>query len=346
MIEVSGAPKIDGLVFRRFRDKSDYSVMSSVGKRSWEADKVDQLETEEELANEYESLSNRDSSSEVIIAEVMGEPVAYGRIWSEPWNSGERVFWHIAHAIPEWRKTNLRLAIFRFNEMQIRFMAKNRPWAGKTSCGAWALDEPNDWREMVLAEGYTPVMHFYEMVRQSLEDIPDNPLPKGLELRSAKPEHYPEIWNATKEAFRDKPWFIESRYDREHYDLWLNWSTFMPDLWQVAWDGDHVAGMAQNHVPLEENRVFDRKRGHTQNLFVLPRWRRRGLAKALLAKSLVVMRERGLKEATLDVETQNTSGELQLYESMGYRVARKYAHYKKPLDLDNLPRTRHKTDQS
>jgi ribosomal protein S18 acetylase RimI-like enzyme len=52
----------------------------------------------------------------------------------------------------------------------------------------------------------------------------------------------------------------------------------------------------------------------------------------LLAKSLVMMRERGLKEASLDVETQNTSGELQLYESMGYRVARKYAHYTKPLD--------------
>ncbi len=331
MVEVSGAPKINGLLFRRFRDESDYSVMSSVGKRSWEADGVDNIETEEELANEYDNLSNRDSSSEVIIAEVMGEPVAYGRIWLEPESSGERVFWHIAHAIPEWRKTNLRLAIFRFNETQIRFMAKNRPWAGKTSCGAWALDEPNDWREMVLAEGYTPVMHFYEMIRQDLEDIPDNPLPERLELRAAKPEHYPELWNARKEALREKPWFVESGYDREHYELWLNWPTFMPDLWQVAWDGDHVAGMAENHIPLE-NRDLDRKRGHTQILFVSPKWRRRGLAKALLAKSLVMMRERGLKEATLDVETQNTSGEIQLYESMGYRIVRKYAHYTKPLD--------------
>jgi ribosomal protein S18 acetylase RimI-like enzyme len=345
MIKVSGAPKIDGLVFRRFKDKSDYSVISSVGKRSWEADGVDNIETEEELANEYESLSNRDSSSEIVIADVMGEPVAYGRIWLEAEDSGERVFWHIAHAIPEWRKTTLRLAIFRFNEAQIRLLAENRAWAGKTSCGAWALDEPNDWREMVLAEGYTPVMHFYEMIRQNLEDIPDHPLPKGLELRSARPEHYADIWNAAKEAFRDKPWFIESRYDKEHYDLWLNEPTFMPDLWQVAWDGDRVAGVAISHIPLE-NQVFDRKRGHTQSLFVSPRWRRRGLAKALLAKSLAMLRKRGLMEATLDVETQNTSGELQLYESMGYRIAEKYAHYKKPLDSDNLPRTRRRTDQN
>ena len=302
-----------------------------MGRRSWEADGVENIEIEEELANEYDNLSNRDPSSEVVIAEVMEEPVAYGRIWPEPDSSGERVFWHIAHVVPEWRTTALRLAIFRFNEMQIRFIAKNQPWPGKTSFGAWALDEPNDWREMVLAEGYTPVMHFYEMIRQNLEDIPDNPLPEGLELRAAKPEHYSEIWNARKEALREKPFFVERRYDREHYELWLNWSTFMPDLWQVAWDGDRVAGMAENHIPLE-NQAFDRKRGHTQVLFVLPRWRRRGLAKALLVKSLVMMRERGLEEATLDVETQNTSGEIQLYESMDYRVAKKYADYKKPLD--------------
>jgi ribosomal protein S18 acetylase RimI-like enzyme len=330
-IEVSGAPEIDGLVFRRFRDKSDYSVMSLVGRISWEADGVENIETEEELANEYDNLLNRNPSSEILIAEVKGEPVAYGRIWHELGRSGERVFWHIAHVVPEWRETALRLAIFRFNETQVQSIAKNQPWPGKTSIGAWALDEPNDWREMVLAEGYSTVMHFYEMIRPNLEDIPDNPLPEGLGLRAAKPEHYPEIWSARKEAMREKPWFVESGYDGEHYELWLNEPTFMPDFWQVAWDGERVAGMVENHIPLE-NQAFNRKRGHTQIIFVLSGWRRRGLAKALLAKSLAMMRERGLEEATLDVETQNTSGEMQLYEGMGYRVARKYAHYKKPLD--------------
>lgn len=331
MIEISGAPEIDGLVFRRFKGKSDFSVMSSIGRRSWEADGVENIETEEELANDYESLSNRNPSSEILIAEVMGEPVAYGQIWLELDSGGERVFWHIAHVVPEWRKTALRLAIFRFNEMQVKLIAKCQPWSEKTSLGAWALDEPNDWKKMLLAEGYTPVMHLHEMIRQNLKDIPNNPLPEGLELREARPEHYPEIWNARKEALRETPWFVESNYDREHYELWLNEPTFMPDLWQVAWDGDRVAGMAENHVPLE-NQTFGRKRGHTQILFVLPRWRRRGLAKALLAESLVMMRGRGLKEATLDANTQNTSGEIQLYESVGYRVDTKYATYKKPLD--------------
>jgi len=331
MVEVSGAPEIDGLVFRRYRDSSDFSIMSSVGRRSWEADGVDNVETEEEFASEYENLSNRDPSSEILIAEIKGEPVAYGWIGPEPDSGDERVFWHMVHVVPEWRKTALRSAIFRFNEMQIRSISRNQPWHGRTSFGAWALDEPNDWREMLLAEGYTPVMQFHEMIRQNLDDIPDNPLPEGLELRAATPKHYPEIWDARKESLKEKPWFVEGRYDREHYGLWLSQPTFMPELWLVAWDGDRVAGMAENHIP-QENQAFDRERGHTQILFVLPRWRRRGLAKALLAKSLMIMRERGLKEASLDVETQNTSGEIQLYESMGYRVVKNYAHYTKLLD--------------
>lgn len=50
-----------------------------------------------------------------------------------------------------------------------------------------------------------------------------------------------------------------------------------------------------------------------------------------------MMREKGLKDATLDIETQNTSRELQLYESMGHIVARKYPHYMKPLNPYNPP---------
>jgi mycothiol synthase len=332
MIEFKGAPKIEGLVLRRFKDKSDYSILSAIGKRSWEADGIENIETEEEISSEYVDQPDQDPSSEVFIAEIMGEPVGYGRFSHEPDNEGELVFWHIVHVVPEWRGTSLRLALLRFIEAQASNAARNRHWPGKTSFGTWAMDNPNDWRDMLLAEGYEPTMHFFEMVRHTLEAVPDYELPDGLELRPAIPEHYPQIWSARKESLREKPFFVESRYDKKHYDQWLNWPTFTPDMWLVAWEGDSVVGMAENHVPLE-NEAFGLKRGHTQILFVLPRWRRRGLAKALLSKSLVMMREMGLEEAVLDVETQNTSGEIQLYESMGYVVDRNFAQYKKRIDL-------------
>lgn len=332
MIEIPGAPQIDGLKFRRYKGDSDYSLMSSIGSRSFEADKVDYFETAEDLANDYENSPNRDPCSEVVIAEVKGEPIAYGRIWTDPGIGGESVYWHVAHVLPEWRGTNLRLALLRFNEKQIISMAKLDGKMSPFVCKVWALDEPNEWREMIVAEGYRAVMFFFEMVRPNLDDVPDIPFPPGLELRSVKPEDYPKIWNASKEAFRGKPWFVEALYDRKYFDSWKDSPAFQPNLWRVAWDGDEVAGMARNEVPIDQNRAFNRNRGHTQHLSVMPKWRRRGLGRALLAESLRMMREKGLKEASLDVETQSTTGELQLYESTGYKIHRKFAHYAKELD--------------
>jgi len=331
MVEVPGAPRIDGLVFRRFEGDSDFSVMSSIGRRSFEADKIDFFETAEDLASDCRSSPDRDPFSEVVIAEAMGEPIAYGRIWTDEGIRGESVYWHIARVVPEWRNTNLRLAMLRFNERQIISMAEIKERREPFGCEVWALDEKNDWREMVVAEGYRAVMHFYEMVRRSLDDIPDAPFPNGLELRPTKPEDYPKIWNASKEAFRGKPWFVEASYDKKYYDSWRNSPEFQPDLWLVAWDVDEVAGMARNEIPVDQNREFGRSRGHTQNLSVSPKWRRRGLGRALLAESLRMMREKGLEEASLDVETQSTTGELHLYESMGYEIHRNFAHYAKQL---------------
>jgi mycothiol synthase len=338
MVEIPGAPRIDGLKFRRFKGHSDYSLMSSIGSRSFEADKVDYFETAEDLANDYENSPDRDPSSEVVLAEVRGEPIAYGRTWTDPGTGGESVYWHVAHVVPEWRRTNLRLALLRFNETQITSMAKRIGTMSPVVCRVWALDEPNDWREMIVAEGYRAVLYFFEMVRPNLDDIPDIPLLPGLELRSENAEDYPKIWNASKEAFRGKPWFVEALYDKKYYDSWKNSPAFQPNLWRVAWDGDEVAGMARNEIPVDQNRAFDRNRGHTLHLSVMPKWRRRGLGSALLAESLRMMREKGLKEASLDVETQSTTGELQLYERMGYRIHRKFAHYAKELGPRGLGR--------
>ncbi len=331
MIEIPGAPCLDGLRFRRFEKDSDYSSMSSIGKRSFEADGLDYFETAEDLAHDFQNSPGRNPHSEVIIAEVNGQPVAYSRTWTDPGSEGELEYWHVAHVIPEYRKTGLRHAMLRYNELQITSIANREGTRAPFFCKVWALDEPNDWRELVLTEGYRAVLHFFEMVRRNLDNIPDAPFPSGIDVRPAKPSEYPKIWEASKEAFRGKPWFVEAYYDKEHYDSWASSPTLTPDLWRVAWDGDEVAGMARNEIPLDQNRTFGRNRGHTQHLSVMPKWRRKGLGRALLAESLRTMRDRGLTEADLDVETQSTTGEVELYLGMGYEINRSYAHYAKSL---------------
>jgi ribosomal protein S18 acetylase RimI-like enzyme len=167
------------------------------------------------------------------------------------------------------------------------------------------------------------------MVRPNLEDIPNLPLPEGLEVRPGKREHSRAIFKAAAEAFQDH--WGASEWRDEEYEQWLEQPIFNPDLWQVAWDGNEVAGMILNFIHKKENREFNRKRGYTETICVRRPWRKKGLARALLARSFKVLKDQGMTEAALSVDAENTSGALGLYESMGFRVVKKHATYRKPL---------------
>ena len=51
-----------------------------------------------------------------------------------------------------------------------------------------------------------------------------------------------------------------------------------------------------------------------------------------MVRSLRALRERGMTSAGLSVDTQNPTGALALYESVGFRPVRRYTSYRKPLD--------------
>jgi len=102
-------------------------------------------------------------------------------------------------------------------------------------------------------------------------------------------------------------------------------------LWRVAWDGDEVAGQVRSYISTEENERHGRLRGYTEHISVRRPWRRRGLARALIAASFPLLRARGMTEAALGVDTENTSGALRIYEGCGFRPVTRSATYRKPL---------------
>jgi len=93
-----------------------------------------------------------------------------------------------------------------------------------------------------------------------------------------------------------------------------------------------VAGMVLNRIDEAENARGGRRRGYTQEIFVLRPWRRRGLARALLTQSIERFRTLGMEETALSVDTQNPNRALALYESVGYREVRGHTFYRKPME--------------
>jgi len=329
MTHVHDAPSINGISFRRFESDSDYSAMSTISTKSWLADGFEWIQTAQDIASSYRDTEDRNPFKDILLIEGGSETVGYGEINIEKRDDRTVILWNSVHLLPEWRGRGIREAVFEFNEKELKARAKAASSRGFFQ--VWANDAPNDWKSIVLANGFKPSWHVLEMVRRNLDDIPHHHLPEGLEVRPISSGDYRQIWEGMRQAYSEEPWFTESRFDEAHFRQWVDSPDFSSDLWQVAWDSDKVVGTVQNFVKKEENETFGRKRGHTERIFVIPSWQRRGVARALISRSLRMLREMGLKEATLDVTAENVSGALHLYESMGYRAINHFTFYRKPI---------------
>ncbi len=186
--------------------------------------------------------------------------------------------------------------------------------------------------QLLVNEGYHEHVYFAEMVRPNLEDIPDAPLPDGLEVRPVEDAHLRAIWEADQEAFRDHWGYFAPVNPEASFQRWLdNPVTNQRHLWKIAWDGDQVAGQVRSFINVAENEQYDRLRGHTEFISVRRQWRRRGLARALIVQSLHELKAHGMKEAALGVHTENPNGAYTLYQSVGFEVDRRSIIYQKPM---------------
>lgn len=179
------------------------------------------------------------------------------------------------------------------------------------------------------AHGYAAIRHHFVMRRDLLEPIPDAPLPDGLEIRPVLPEHHRAIWLADVEAFRDH-WDAAAQEESD-FVQWFAEPEIDTSLWQVAWDGDEVAGLVVNGIYPRENEQLGLRIGWLDGVATRRPWRKRGLASALIARSMAVLRERGMEIAALGVDTENPTGALRVYERFGFRPHRTWIFYRKPM---------------
>lgn len=329
-IRVPEAPPIPGLSFRNFKGESDYPHMLALINAAKAADHDERSDTLEDMIRNYSHLTNCDPYRDMLFAEVDGQPVAYSRLtWWVEEASGNTIYLSFGFVHPQWRRKGLGLAMLRHNQRRLREIAAGHPAEANKLFEAFATSFEKGNQALLEGDGYQPVRRFYSMTRPDLADIPNLPLPDGLEARPARPEHYRQIWNASQEAFRDHWGYAEPQ--EEDYQNWLESKEFQPNLWQVVWDGDQVAGMILNFINHEENEEYGRKRGYTEGIAVRRPWRRRGLARAMLARSLMMHRDLGMTEAALGVDTENLSGAHRLYESMGFRPFKIHSTYRKPM---------------
>ena len=327
-IAVADGPAVGGLAFRHATG-ADWDALAAVMNAARRADGVDEVRTGEDLRAEYEPLDAFRIERDVILAEVAGAPVGFafgilvhrdGALVGETWGS----------VLAEWRRRGIGTAMWRWNRDRLSVEAADDPRPGPRQLRTFALDIEHADRALYADQGYVPIRFGFEMRRFLTGSLPEHPLPDGLEICPVTPETERAIFHADNEAFKDH-WGHREPGEGDFVARFRG-----PDvdtrLWQVAWDGDEVAGVVMNAIFRGENEELGIQRAWLDHVSVRRPWRGRGLAKALCAASFRVLRDAGMTEAWLGVDGSNPTGALQLYEGLGFAVGRRWQAFGRPID--------------
>jgi mycothiol synthase len=187
-----------------------------------------------------------------------------------------------------------------------------------------SLDEP--LRRLYEKTGYRLIRHMLEM-RVELEVAPVQPeWPEGISLRTFVPEDEQRLYAADMEAFEDHWEFV-----RVPFDEWRAWLVdhprFEPSLWFLIEEGPELVGFCLCGMHSSGDPAF----GHVVVLGVRRPWRRRGLGLALLRHAFGEFHRRGMTKVGLDVDAENLTGAVRLYERAGMYIVKRRDVYEKLL---------------
>lgn len=330
-IIIKNAPVISKLNFRHFRGESDYSNIAEVLIASEGADQTKRNVTTEDIGNAYQQLRNCDPYSDIIIVEVAGEMIGYSRGWWRDESPTGRFYEHNGFLVPKWRRKGIGQTMLLWMENRLHDIAATHPRKDAKFFQVGVSQFQESTAILLESACYKAIRYFYEMVRPNLNEIPELLLPDGLELRPVLPDHFCAIWKSVDETSQDEWGYKKPTED--DYQKWLTSPHFQPRLWQVAWDTacNQVVGHVLTFIDHDENKQSNRERGYTEGIGVDRAWRRRGLARALIAHSLQAQKNAGMAESALAADSESMSGVISLYESCGFQIVRRTAIYRKPL---------------
>ncbi|MGI9646289.1 MAG: GNAT family N-acetyltransferase [Ilumatobacteraceae bacterium] len=315
---------------RPYRGREDHPAMAGIldAHRQYMGDP--EMPTAEDMDVTYAHLTDCDVDLDICVIGVDGRPVAYSRASREDLDDGWRDCVIFSPTQPDHIEEPLFTALVEGQERHVR------KWADtdKVRFRAYAphpgpnLPATRDaaWLE---ALGYRATEWGASLVRPHLDDIPERRLPDGVEVRPVAHEDLRTIWDAEWEAFRGE-WDSREMTDDDFLEF-IGSPHHDPSMWKVAWAGDTVVGQVKSYINRDENEARGYLRGYTEYISTHHDWRNRGIAGALLAMSLGELKDRGMTEAALGVDTNNPGGAFQLYTGLGFELRAYEAVYTKPI---------------
>ena len=318
-----------GLELRPYAGEADLVEIARLYNAEAAADRLDRRTSAQELVAEFgHPNASFNPARDVTLAELDGQVVGVAQREVVDTTDGHREYRLDGVVDPAFRRRGIGRALLDENERRARELAALEG-APSPIFGSWSFERQAADTALLEGAGFERARWFFDMVRPTLDDIPNLPLPDGLEVRPIDRSLARQVWNADIEAFADHWGGFD--HSEEHLQRWLDNPTNDLSIWLVAFDGDEIAGGVINSIDPDQNEALGIQRGWLSSVFTRRAWRRRGVARALIAASLELLRSRGMTSAALGVDADNPSGALGLYEGLGFGVDQRSFAWRKPI---------------
>ena len=318
-------PAATGVTFRRWSGLDDVAGMAAANAAHREHIGLLEPIDLEAMRHRYTHLVNSDPAVDCILVERDGVTRGYARVEWHDLVEGVRIFDLTTVVEPSTWGMGVSEALIQWGEDRAREIAPTLPGDRPAFFATYVFGEDVELAAVLTRLGYEAVRWDAEMLRPDLEDLPPVEVPAGYVLRTPEPDELDAVHAMLVTGFADDWGSYEA--DEHLIEEWVEDPRFRSDLVLVAWAGDApAAGISSVLEPMPDGSI----RAVLEGLATHPDHRRRGLARACMARILELVRTAGASSAQLGVDTDNPNRALPLYENFGFTVATMSTTYRKP----------------
>jgi mycothiol synthase len=187
--------------------------------------------------------------------------------------------------------------------------------------------------ELFAQHGFAAVRYFRKMARGlDRDELPPVRVPDRLEIAAYRADLDEAMRVAKNEAFADH-WDVTPATP----EVWRSLFTgpeFRPGLSPLAVDAatGEIVGLIVTHEHQADSGAPGQPDAYLNNVGTLRKARGRGVATALIATMLRAARESGYATASLQVDSENQTGALGVYERCGFAVVDTWVTYARGIE--------------
>lgn len=171
-----------------------------------------------------------------------------------------------------------------------------------------------------------PARYSIQMQRSLTPPLPTRKLPHGVDVRLWSEDQDDALRRAFNLAF-EAHWGVAHFSAERWRQRFIDTPHFQANLTYLAYDENDLIGFCLTEQHHERNAQIGLQEAWMDAIGVVPKWRGQGLASGLMCHAMWAYVDQGFTHAGLDVDAQNPTHAVVLYQKLGFNELRREIIY-------------------